>query len=100
MDYTQTQTYQLTAEEAAAVDALRAQKATEEAQRQMTQHLLDTATSYCCWLRANGLGSTFSTFCDEYDYQPLVQEHSLKPVYDAICTLIRDAEDASEKLAG
>jgi len=95
-----TTTYQLTAEEAAAVVAIRARHAVEDAERQMAQHLLDTAAAYLRWLRANGRGTTFSTFCNEYEYQPLCPEMSRKPIYDAICELITTAREAAEKLAG
>ena len=99
--YTQpTAAYNLTAEEAAAVDAIRAHHAAVDAERQMAQHLLDTAAAYLRWLRANGRGTTFSTFCNEYEYQPLCPEMSRKPIYDAICELITTAREAAEKLAG
>ena len=99
--YTQpTTTYQLTAEEAAAVDAIRARHAAEDAEHQMAQHLLDTAAAYLRWLHAHGRGSAFSTFCDEYEYQPLNPEMSRKPIYDAIGELIATAREAAEKLAG
>lgn len=94
--YTQpTTTYQLTAEEAAAVDAIRAHRATEEAQQFMAQHLLDTAASYHRWLRSEGYGSAFSTFCDDYGYQPYDREMSRKPIYDAVSRLITAAQDAA-----
>lgn len=95
-----TKTYQLTPEEAAAVDAIRARRAAEEAQQFMAQHLLDTAASYHRWLRAEGYGSTFSAFCDDYGYQPYNREMSLKPIYDAVMRLFAAAREAAEKLAG
>jgi hypothetical protein len=95
-----TKTYQLTDEEAAAVDAIRAQHAHESMRNFMAQHLLDTAASYYLWLRANGAGSTFSTFCDDYDYQPPSAEMSRKPIYDAVARLVADAREAAAKLAG
>lgn len=99
--YTQpTTTYRLNAEEAAAVDAIRAHRAAEEAQQFMAQHLLDTAASYHRWLRPEGYGSTFSAFCDDYGYQPYNREMSRKPIYDAVMRLFAAAREAAEKLAG
>lgn len=91
MDAEKTTTYQLTPEEAAAVDAIRAQKAAEEAKYRLAQHILDTAASYYRWLTENGRGSTFSTFCNEYEYEPLDPEMSRKPIYDAALRLIKSA---------
>lgn len=93
-----TVTYQLTPEEAAAVEAIRAHRAAEESSRRITQHLLDTAAAYHRWLHASGRGSTFSAFCDDYNYQPPDPEMSRKPIYDVVVGLIAAARDAAEKM--
>lgn len=90
----------ITSAEAAAVDAIRAHRRAEERQQQLTAYLLSTAANYHAWLAENGRGSTFSTFCDEYDHQPLEEDASRKPIYDAVLTLIRAAQESAANLAG
>lgn len=94
-----TVTYQLTPEEAAAVEAIRAHSARESMRNFMAQHILDTAADYYRWMRADGYGSTFSTFCDDYDYQPPDPEMSRKPIYDVVVRLIASAHTAAENIA-
>jgi len=85
----------LTAEEIALVEEYRKEKAKEEERRRRTSHRLQIAKDYIEWLYANGRGTTFSTFVDEFGYgRDGEVEHYESPggLYERVLELIRLAE--------
>lgn len=50
---------------------LERRKAKEQAEKREldTRHLLNTAFRFLYWLDENGAGATFSTFCDDFEYE-------------------------------
>jgi hypothetical protein len=60
--------------------------------RRLTLHYLKTAYEYKAWLQEHGAGSSYSTFCNEFGYQPpedwpLSRNH----IYNAVSGLIQKA---------
>jgi hypothetical protein len=82
----------LTAAEFEAVAAMRAAIAAREREKELASHVMSTAAAYLNWLRKEGAGSTFSTFCDDFAYLPHDPETSMRPVYEAVMNIIGEAE--------
>lgn len=59
---------ELTEEERIAILRLRRERM-EKAQP-IAVRLLKTAADYAEWLHSNGAGDTYSTFCDDFGYEP------------------------------
>lgn len=56
-------------------------------------HLLDVSARYLSWLIENGAGSTYSTFCNDFGYEPADGED--RPVlYEEVLNLISLAKDS------
>lgn len=55
-------------EEIALIQAYRAKQDQNRQWKLCFLHLLDVAHDYQAWLWEEGEGSTFSTFCDDFDY--------------------------------
>jgi hypothetical protein len=46
------------------------QSALRDTKKAKALHLLTVTLNYATWLRDNGAGTTYSTFCDDFGYQP------------------------------
>lgn len=60
-------TIEVTEEEYKAIMEMRSKR--EEGRQTRALNLLFLATSYLRWLRDNGMGDTYSTFCDDFKYE-------------------------------
>ena len=61
-------TVEVTQEEYDAIMKLRSQK--QSAHQAKAINLLILTVSYIQWLRREGMGDTYSTFCDDFRYEP------------------------------
>lgn len=80
-------------EEIKVIEAMRANKAEQAAKKKMMLHVLELAFLYERWLQANGMESSYSTFSDDYGYEPSLYESCLLPfstkrdIYDRIVSI-------------
>jgi len=61
--------YDLTSEEIEIIQKMRKEKEKEKENRELIIKALKTAAQYEEWLFYNGMGSSFSTFVDDFGYQ-------------------------------
>ena len=58
----------LSEEEKQVILQMREYKKEKERKSNYQLHILKTAYEYDAWLKSNGMGDSFSTFCDEFSY--------------------------------
>ena len=78
---------ELTQEEIQVVEQHRAEKEFIRRRKEMQFVILETAYEYEKWLRQNGAGSSYSTFCDDFKYDGDNRQF----VYDAVEEIRRQA---------
>lgn len=61
-------TMDLTDSEAALIEEMRVKDAEDRKRKLHVLEVLRTAFEYENWLQKNGMGSTYSTFCDDFGY--------------------------------
>lgn len=59
-------------------------------------HLLDVSARYLSWLIENGAGSTYSTFCNDFGYEP-VDGEDRSVLYEKVLNVISFAKDLSRQ---
>ena len=59
-------------------------------------HLLEVSERYLSWLIENGAGSTYSTFCNDFDYVP-VDGEDRSALYEKVLNVISFAKDLCRK---
>lgn len=79
---------ELEEEELDVVKEYRAKRDAQKRQKNLQFEILEQAYEYEKWLRENGAGSSFSTFCDDYGYPSL---ENRKFIYDAVEEIRRQA---------
>lgn len=79
---------EITEEEKALIEEHRTKKEAQKRQKDMQYEILQTAYEYEKWLRQNGAGSSFSTFCDDFQYDGGVNRQLL---YQAVEEIRRQA---------
>lgn len=80
---------ELSEKEAGIIREHRAEQARKEAIAKRMGEYLEVANDFYQWMQKEGAGPTFSTFCDDYGYEPT--EFSRKAVYEAAINLIDSA---------
>jgi len=63
------------------VKEYREKRKAQERQSRLQIEILQTAYEYERWLRENGAGSSFSTFCDDYGYPAF---ENRKNIFEAV----------------
>ena len=79
---------ELEEEELDVVKEYRAKRDAQKRQKNLQFEILEQAYEYEKWLRENGAGSSFSTFCDDYGYP---SSENRKFIYDAVEEIRRQA---------
>jgi hypothetical protein len=72
---------ELTDREHAVVMRMREEDEKEKRQQAIFLSRINTLYNYSLWLSQNGVGSTFSTFCDDFGYEPLYGEEDRGETY-------------------
>lgn len=74
---------------------LRKEAEQEQRQREMSTKLLRVSSEFDNWLRENGAGATYSTFCDDFGYEAVKGED--RPcVYKFVMELIELSRNLSK----
>lgn len=81
---------ELTPEETEVILRMRRLKAEKLARATYKLHILKTAWEFETWLEENGVGESFSTFIDEFGYQPQGKE-SVSALYQDVIKLCAEA---------
>lgn len=82
----------VTAEEKAVIDKLRQEKAQKKRAADLATEFLTTAADYHKWLTHTGNGDSYSTFCNDFEYER--KEHlgaSRDVIHTHVMNLIVDA---------
>lgn len=90
----------LTADESKLILETREKKAQEIAKKMLVFRYLQTAWEYALWLDENGAGSTYSTFCDDFEYEGAPGEdrpNTYKMVLDLI-EIARGMREAGQRI--
>ena len=90
-------TENLTEEEFRLVQEYRAKQKEKERKRAAKLLLLDLAYRYSVWLEENGAGSTYSTFCDDFQCAPF-KGRDLAYAYIALIRNIADIYAAGKPI--
>ena len=73
----------------------RAKKAAAENQARMVAAYLKTTSDYYNWMQREGLGNTYSTFCNNYEYTPSKNEDRSR-TWRAVSAIIKLANEESK----
>ena len=85
---------QLTPEEERLILDLREERKKKEEARQRLELTLDVAARYHAWLNKERLGTSYSTFCNDFDYVPPdVLPVSRPRLYEDVLAVIKFASE-------
>jgi hypothetical protein len=83
----------LSEEEVKIISQLRKKKAQEEAEKKRFLRLLETAFEFAKWMQENGVGASYSTFCDEFEYVDFTLLEHRTETYKHVMALINTARN-------
>ena len=81
-------TIELEDDEIDVVEEYRAKREAQKKQSNLQFEILEQAYEYEKWLRENGAGSSYSTFCDQYGYPAM---ENRKFIYECVEAIRRAA---------
>ena len=77
-------------EEEALINAHRRNK--HKRVRRYTVHVIGVAARYAAWMQDSGAGNSYSTFCDDFGYQPVGSEPRSQ-LHDQVMNIIRAVDE-------
>lgn len=92
---------ELTAEEKQIIESKRAADALHERRKAFYRELLILAAMWIEWQAESGMGLTYSTFINDFDYHDKVQgDFDHKQMYDALMIVLNTAAEKAENYRG
>lgn len=85
---------ELSPDELAVVEKYRAQRDKERKHKELSREILKVAYEYLMWLQANGVWTSYSTFCNEFGYEGEYRRH----IYETVTSLVGIATETSSAI--